>query len=81
MKPTREKTNFENLRKTPAGELDLSCDWGGRNTKFMLYGRDKEDDFFIPIGILKKPMGTVATLINRAKKQFKEEFEKTNIKL
>ena len=31
--------------------------------------------------ILKKPMGTVATLINRAKKQFKEEFEKTNIKL
>ena len=59
MKPTREKTSFENLRRTPSGELDLSCDWGGRNTKFMLYGRDKEDDFFIPIGILKKPMGTL----------------------
>ena len=23
MKPTREKTNFENLRKTPAGEFKL----------------------------------------------------------
>ncbi|MEK6873687.1 MAG: hypothetical protein AABW91_02485 [Nanoarchaeota archaeon] len=56
MKPTREKTNFESLRRTPSGELDLSGDWGGGNTKFMLYGRDKEDDFFIPIGILEKPM-------------------------
>lgn len=31
--------------------------------------------------ILKKPMGTVATLINRAKKQFQEEFLKQDIKL
>ncbi|HLD28001.1 MAG TPA: RNA polymerase sigma factor [Patescibacteria group bacterium] len=31
--------------------------------------------------ILKKPMGTVATLISRAKKQFKQEFVKQNIKL
>ena len=30
--------------------------------------------------ILKKPTGTVATLIRRAKKQFKEEAEKMNIK-
>jgi len=30
--------------------------------------------------ILKKPMGTVATLINRAKKQFQKEVEKHNIK-
>jgi len=29
--------------------------------------------------ILKKPMGTVATLINRAKKQFKKEASKANI--
>ncbi len=28
--------------------------------------------------ILEKPMGTIATLINRAKKQFKKEFEKEN---
>jgi len=31
--------------------------------------------------ILKKPMGTVATLINRAKKKFVEELKKYNIKL
>ncbi|MFH1427472.1 MAG: RNA polymerase sigma factor [Patescibacteria group bacterium] len=31
--------------------------------------------------ILKKPIGTVATLINRAKKQFREELEKEDIKL
>jgi len=30
--------------------------------------------------ILKKPMGTVATLINRAKRQFKKEAQKINIK-
>lgn len=31
--------------------------------------------------ILKKPMGTVATLINRAKKKFKDEIKKQNIKI
>ncbi|MBU4332335.1 sigma-70 family RNA polymerase sigma factor [Patescibacteria group bacterium] len=31
--------------------------------------------------ILKKPMGTVATLINRAKEQFREVAEKVNIQL
>ena len=31
--------------------------------------------------ILKKPMGTVATLINRGKKQFKQELIRLNIKL
>jgi len=31
--------------------------------------------------ILKKPMGTVATLINRAKKQFLEKLKKQDIKL
>jgi len=31
--------------------------------------------------ILKKPMGTVATLINRAKKKCKVELEKSNIEL
>jgi len=29
--------------------------------------------------ILKKPMGTVATLLNRSKKQFKKELKKQNI--
>lgn len=55
MKPTRDKTNSENLRRTELGELDLICDWGGGDTKFMLYGRDKDNDFFIPIGVLEKP--------------------------
>lgn len=31
--------------------------------------------------ILKKPMGTIATLINRGKKQFKQELIKLNIRL
>ncbi|MFA7169372.1 MAG: sigma-70 family RNA polymerase sigma factor [Candidatus Paceibacterota bacterium] len=31
--------------------------------------------------ILKKPMGTVATLISRAKKNFQQEFEKQDINL
>jgi RNA polymerase sigma-70 factor (ECF subfamily) len=31
--------------------------------------------------ILKKPMGTVATLINRAKGEFKQELEKQKIKI
>ncbi|RJQ33575.1 RNA polymerase sigma factor [Candidatus Parcubacteria bacterium] len=31
--------------------------------------------------ILKKPMGTVATLINRAKKQFKQKLQEANINL
>jgi RNA polymerase sigma-70 factor, ECF subfamily len=31
--------------------------------------------------ILKKPMGTVATLINRAKKEFREELERQKIKI
>jgi RNA polymerase sigma-70 factor (ECF subfamily) len=31
--------------------------------------------------ILKKPMGTIAALLNRAKKDFKKELEKSDIKL
>ena len=31
--------------------------------------------------ILKKPMGTVATLLNRAKKKFNEEIKIQNIKI
>ncbi|MDD5290768.1 MAG: RNA polymerase sigma factor [Patescibacteria group bacterium] len=31
--------------------------------------------------ILKKPMGTVATLINRAKREFKEELDRQKIKI
>ncbi|OGD69645.1 hypothetical protein A3E89_02415 [Candidatus Campbellbacteria bacterium RIFCSPHIGHO2_12_FULL_35_10] len=41
----------------------------------------EEKDYKEISDILKKPMGTVATLINRAKKQFKEELEKSKINL
>lgn len=41
----------------------------------------EERDYREISDILKKPMGTVATLINRAKKQFREILEKSNIQL
>jgi RNA polymerase sigma-70 factor, ECF subfamily len=41
----------------------------------------EEKDYKEISDILSKPMGTVATLINRAKKQFKEELEKNNFKI
>lgn len=41
----------------------------------------EEKDYKEISDILQKPMGTIATLINRAKKQMKEEIEKQNIKL
>jgi RNA polymerase sigma-70 factor (ECF subfamily) len=40
----------------------------------------EEKDYKEISDILEKPMGTVATLINRAKKQFKEETIKRDIK-
>ncbi|MFH0840922.1 MAG: sigma-70 family RNA polymerase sigma factor [bacterium] len=41
----------------------------------------EEKDYKEISDILKKPMGTVASMINRAKKQFQEELDKSNIKL
>jgi len=41
----------------------------------------EEKDYKEISDILKKPIGTVATLISRAKKQFREEFNKENINL
>ena len=39
----------------------------------------EEKDYKEISDILKKPMGTVETLLSRAKKQFKQEMEKQNI--
>ncbi|MCX6799988.1 MAG: RNA polymerase sigma factor [Candidatus Falkowbacteria bacterium] len=41
----------------------------------------EEKDYEEISDIIKKPIGTVGSLINRAKKEFKNEFEKQNIKL
>ncbi|HBU07292.1 MAG TPA: hypothetical protein DEB09_04380 [Candidatus Magasanikbacteria bacterium] len=41
----------------------------------------EERDYKEISDILKKPMGTVATLINRAKEKFKKELVKQNIKI
>lgn len=41
----------------------------------------EEKDYKEISDILKKPMGTVATLINRAKSQFRKEAEKKNLEI
>jgi RNA polymerase sigma-70 factor (ECF subfamily) len=41
----------------------------------------EEKDYNEISDILKKPKGTIATLINRAKKQVRDELQKKNIKL
>lgn len=41
----------------------------------------EEKDYKEISDILKKPMGTIATLISRAKKQFKDELKSQNINL
>ena len=41
----------------------------------------EEKDYTEISDIIQKPMGTVATLLNRAKKQFKKEQAKLNINL
>jgi RNA polymerase sigma-70 factor (ECF subfamily) len=41
----------------------------------------EEKDYQEISDILKKPMGTVATLLNRAKKEFRNELEKNKISL
>ncbi len=41
----------------------------------------EEKDYNEMSDILKKPIGTIATLLNRAKKHFKEELGRQNIKL
>jgi RNA polymerase sigma-70 factor (ECF subfamily) len=41
----------------------------------------EEKDYQEISDILKKPLGTVATLLNRAKKEFKKEVEKNNIQI
>lgn len=64
----------ENLNKV----LD-KVDQKYREVLILKYWEEK--DYKEISDILKKPMGTVATLLSRAKKQFRQEFEKQEIKL
>ncbi len=57
------------------GSLDSRC----REILVLKYLEEK--DYREISDIIKKPMGTVASLINRAKKEFREELEKQNIKI
>lgn len=52
-------------------------DYKYREILVLRYFEDK--DYEEISDILKKPSGTVATLINRAKKQFKEKYNELNI--
>jgi len=68
-----QKYLLENIKKV-LGSLD-------KKYKEILVLRFLEEKNYNEISyILKKPAGTVATLINRAKKRFKEEAERKNIK-
>jgi len=70
--------NFE--KKCSAREIRNIIFKLDENYKAVLVLRFLEDKDYREISdILKKPMGTVATLINRAKKKFIEEAKKQNI--
>jgi RNA polymerase sigma-70 factor, ECF subfamily len=90
-RPTLVITEADEWLKTIAGNDDLEKDLDRKLTteeiKNVLSRMDikyrevlalrylEEKDYREISDILEKPMGTVATLINRAKKQFKEESE------
>lgn len=73
-------------------EREIDKQYLRRNISEVLIAMDKkyrevlilkfleEKDYKEISDIIKKPMGTVATFINRAKKQFKQELNKQNIK-
>lgn len=68
-KNLEKKYTAEQVRKT-ISELDP------RYREVLVLKFLEEKDYKEISDILEKPMGTVATLINRAKKQFKEKTEK-----
>jgi RNA polymerase sigma-70 factor (ECF subfamily) len=69
-------------RKYTAEEVrSILSDMDDRYKEVLVLKFLEEKDYKEISDILEKPMGTVATLINRAKKQFKEESVKRNIQL
>lgn len=87
----------EELLNNLVSNLDLARDtdlkYLKKNINKILAGLDQkygevlilkfleEKDYKEISDILKKPMGTVATLINRGKKQFRQEIKKNNIQI
>lgn len=68
-------------RKYDAQELRLALEKIGTKYKEVLVLKFLEDKDYKEISdILKKPMGTIATLINRAKKKLKDEVIKKDVK-
>ncbi len=69
LKSLEQKCSAKQIRK-----IIFNLDDKYREVLVLRFLEDK--DYKEISDILKKPMGTVATLINRAKKKFVEEFEK-----
>jgi RNA polymerase sigma-70 factor, ECF subfamily len=65
-------------------EANISKVLNNLNIKYreVLILKFLEEKSYLEIAdIIKKPVGTVGSLINRAKKEFREEFQKQNIKV
>lgn len=75
---TSREINQEFLRKSIINILN-NIDKKYREVLVLKFLEEK--DYKEISYILKKPMGTIATLINRAKKEFKKEMERENINL
>lgn len=73
-----EKLEQENLRENILKILERM---DNRYKEVLVLKFLEEKDYKEISDILKKPMGTVASMISRAKKQFQEELEKSQIKL
>ncbi|MDD3190121.1 MAG: RNA polymerase sigma factor [Candidatus Pacebacteria bacterium] len=74
-----DKEVDENYLKKNIGEILGRLNEKHREVLILRFWEDK--DYKEISDILKKPMGTVATLISRAKKSFQEELEKESVNL
>ena len=96
-RPQEMTFDTENILNNLVGEIDISKDIDNKylqkNISQVLNSLDlkyrevlilkflEEKEYKEISDILKKPMGTVATLISRAKQQFVKELKKQDIKL
>ncbi len=71
---TEKKLNREIINKILV-ELD------GKYREVLILNFLEEKSYKEISDIIKKPMGTIATLLNRSKKKFKKEMDRQNIKV